>query len=123
MPCPFCEGIDERMITAAGSAVALLDGFPVTEGHTLIVPRRHVADAFELTDQEWQDILQLLKRTQEDLRRGDPRIDGFNVGINCGSSAGQTVPHVHVHLIPRRSGDVEDPRGGVRGVVPERMKY
>jgi diadenosine tetraphosphate (Ap4A) HIT family hydrolase len=103
--------------------VALADGFPVTEGHMLVVPRRHVADYFDLTERERMDAGELLWLLRSRACKMDKRITGFNVGVNVGASAGQTVMHCHIHLIPRRDGDMDDPRGGVRGVIPARQKY
>jgi len=103
-------------------ARVLLDGFPVSEGHTLIVPRRHVASLFDLEAEEIEAIWHLVSEVRRDLaERLSP--DGFNVGLNDGEAAGQTVMHAHVHVIPRFAGDVPDPRGGVRYVVPDRARY
>lgn len=129
--CIFCqlEGSKERHIYVNNSpienelAFAIYDGFAVTEGHTLIIPKRHVPDYFDLHNAEHNAIEQLLKQQRELLLANDPTITGWNVGINAGISAGQTVHHVHIHLIPRRDGDMEDPRGGVRGVIPSKQKY
>jgi diadenosine tetraphosphate (Ap4A) HIT family hydrolase len=117
--CVFCQkecGDDELAFTVE-------DGFPVTQGHTLIIPRRHVADYFGLRQAERNAIDRLLKQRRDELIRADNTITGFNVGINTGASAGQTIFHVHIHLIPRRDGDTGDPRGGVRGVIAEKQRY
>lgn len=98
------------------------DGFPVAPGHLLIVTRRHVADYFDATTEEKAEILELLERARAWLRKKHSP-DGYNIGVNCGSAAGQTVMHLHVHVIPRYRGDMEDPRGGVRGVIPAKQKY
>lgn len=104
------------------SAVALPDSYPVTEGHTLIVPKRLVVSIFDLTDKEILDCWRLL--VSEKIRLETAlKPDGFNVGINVGSCAGQTVPHAHIHLIPRYHGDHPNPRGGVRAVIPDRTDY
>jgi diadenosine tetraphosphate (Ap4A) HIT family hydrolase len=103
-------------------AIALLDGFPVSEGHTLVIPRRHVASVFDLTANEQLELWELVGRTRQ-LLIAKHGIAGFNIGVNDGTAAGQTVAHAHVHVIPRRSGDVSDPRGGVRWVIPERAAY
>lgn len=95
----------------------------VTKIHTLIIPKRHVSDYFELHQPELNAIQQLLLKQKEYLQNKDKTITGFNVGINSGVDAGQTVFHVHVHLIPRRTGDMIEPKGGVRGVIPEKQKY
>ncbi|KTS08377.1 hypothetical protein SB2_00540 [Methylobacterium radiotolerans] len=120
--CPFCQA-DARIIDESELAIAIEDGFPVTAGHTLILSRRHVSDYFDLHRSERMAIDDLLQARRRALLALDPTIGGFNVGINAGLAAGQTVSHVHVHLIPRRSGDVEDPRGGVRSVIPLKRAY
>lgn len=103
-------------------AVAFEDGYPVSRGHTLIVPRRHIADYFSLGDDEQAALWALLPAVREILAKIH-RPAGFNVGLNVGPAAGQTVGHVHLHVIPRYAGDVLDPRGGVRWVLPERADY
>ncbi len=103
-------------------AFALLDKSPVTPGHMLLVPRRHVGDWFETTADERRDLLALADEAREWLLR-ERAPDGFNLGVNVGEAAGQTVFHVHLHLIPRYKGDVANPRGGVRGVIPARQNY
>jgi diadenosine tetraphosphate (Ap4A) HIT family hydrolase len=121
--CLFC-GIDsERIIAENELCYAIRDGFPVTPMHTLVIPKRHVADYFDLYQPELNAIQALLKEQREKILAADPAVTGFNVGINAGADAGQTIFHVHVHLIPRRKGDVANPRGGVRGVIPEKQKY
>ena len=123
--CIFCNlkesGID--VIAENELALAFYDGYAVTKYHTLVIPKRHVADYFELDLPEVNAINQLVKEQKELLQRKDKTITGFNIGVNVGEDAGQSVFHVHVHLIPRRSGDMDDPKGGVRGVIPEKQKY
>jgi diadenosine tetraphosphate (Ap4A) HIT family hydrolase len=103
-------------------AVAIRDGFPVSPGHTLIIPKRHISSFFEITDAERIDLMSLLAAARVDLdRQFHPA--GYNIGINDGAAAGQTVPHLHIHLIPRYSGDQNDPRGGVRWVLPAKAAY
>ncbi len=97
--------------------------YPVTKHHTLIITNRHVADFFELTREEMAELDEVLKKQKEELKKIDKEISAFNVGWNIGKDAGQSIMHCHLHLIPRRKGDVEDPRGGVRGVIPEKQKY
>lgn len=122
--CVFCvENVKKRIFEESDHCIAIRDGYPVTEGHSLVIPRRHVADYFDLTDAERRDADRLMKNLKRRMQGGDPRITGFNMGVNCGESAGQTVFHAHVHLIPRRKGDTESPRGGVRGVIPGRRGY
>ena len=99
------------------------DGYPVTTGHTLIIPKRCVTDFALLTDEELIDAWELVRNRKAQLAQDDPSINGFNLGINLGESAGQTVSHCHIHLIPRRSGDTDDPTGGVRGVIPGKANY
>ena len=117
-----------KLVTENETTIAVLDGYPVGKGHTLIFPRRHVTSFFETTEQERGDIYRILfdaKRVIEMqlTKKGLPLPSGYNIGINDGKSAGRTVDHLHVHLIPRYDGDMEDPKGGVRGVIPEKQKY
>lgn len=104
-------------------AIAFYDGYPVTEGHTLFIPRRHVSDYFELNQAEVNAINSLVKAQKQYLEENDESIKGWNVGVNVNEAGGQSVFHVHVHLIPRRDGDMAEPKGGVRGVIPEKQKY
>ena len=122
MPCPFCEPNPARGVLRPDHAVALRDGLPVSEGHTIVVPRRHVASLFDLTPDERAAAWDLVTEVRSLLQR-DLSPDGFNVGLNDGKAAGQTVMHAHVHVIPRRIGDVPDPRGGVRWILPDRAAY
>ena len=120
-PCPFCNLEREKIIESELSFV-IYDAFPVNEGHALIIPKRHTANYFDLSLEEQKDCIELLNRVKGIVQeKYNPA--GFNVGININEAAGQTVPHVHIHLIPRYDGDVEEPRGGVRGVIPERRNY
>lgn len=121
--CPLCElARSEASERRLGTAAAVPDGFPLTTGHTLVLPVRHVPDFFALCAEEQADIWRLVAEVRVDLqRRFAP--DGFNVGLNAGRAAGQTVDHAHVHVIPRFMGDVSDPRGGVRWVLPAAAAY
>ncbi|HET8810344.1 MAG TPA: bifunctional class I SAM-dependent methyltransferase/HIT family protein [Flavobacteriaceae bacterium] len=121
--CPFCNPEAEReLIVESATAYAIFDKFPVNDGHTLIIPKKHCADYFDLTFKEQSACIFMLNKVKEILeKRFKP--EGFNVGINIGNKAGQTVNHVHIHLIPRYEGDVEDPAGGVRGVIPDKQNY
>jgi diadenosine tetraphosphate (Ap4A) HIT family hydrolase len=121
--CPFCNPDKEReLLLESATAYALLDKFPVSPGHTLIIPKRHAADYFDLSFKEQSACWFMANKVKEVLqKRFNP--DGFNVGININESAGQTVCHVHIHIIPRYKGDVEKPRGGVRGVIPSKRDY
>jgi diadenosine tetraphosphate (Ap4A) HIT family hydrolase len=121
--CPFCERIDAgEVVGSLEDSVAFPDAYPIAHGHTLVCPRRHVEDLFELSDDEWHDVWTLVRATRRQLA-SNLDADGWNVGVNVGPAAGQTVAHAHVHLIPRRAGDVADPRGGVRWVLPDRADY
>jgi diadenosine tetraphosphate (Ap4A) HIT family hydrolase len=120
--CPFCCLPADRVLAANAEALAVPDAFPVAAGHALVIPRRHVASFFELTEAEMVGVNGLLRhlkeRLDETLKPG-----GYNVGVNVGGVAGQTVAHAHVHLIPRYTGDVPDPVGGVRNIIPGRGRY
>ena len=117
-----------KLVTENETTFGTLDGYPVGRGHTLIVPKRHVASFFETTEQERDDIFRGLFEARQVIERQlekheYPKPDGYNIGINDGRAAGRTVDHLHVHLIPRYDGDMKDPKGGVRGVIPERQSY
>ena len=121
--CPFCNPeADRTLLLESATAYALLDKFPVSKGHSLIIPKRHCSNYFELSVKEQTACWLMLNKAKE-LITQQCQPDGFNVGINIEAAAGQTVPHVHIHLIPRYNGDVLNPRGGVRGVIPERKEY
>lgn len=121
-PCPFCHLDLARVLAEDELTVVYKDGFPVSPGHTLIIPRRHVATLFEATEDEQAALLRALN-TAKNLIEARHKPDGYNIGINQGAAGGQTVPHLHIHLIPRYAGDREDPRGGVRWVLPEKAVY
>jgi diadenosine tetraphosphate (Ap4A) HIT family hydrolase len=121
-PCPFCGVPSDRIWIATDHAIALGDAHPVVDGHTLVVPRKHVASIYELEISEQQAIWGLVSEVRQRLLTG-LKPDGFNIGLNDGLAAGQTVQHAHVHVIPRRQGDVPDPRGGIRWVVAENAPY
>jgi diadenosine tetraphosphate (Ap4A) HIT family hydrolase len=106
-----------------GTVVAFNDGYPVTEGHLLIVPLRHTVDGFSMTEQEIRDSETLIRTLSAKISKSDPLVTGFNIGVNIGESAGQTVFHAHIHLIPRRDGDCDNPKGGVRGVIEGKRCY
>ncbi|GFE59963.1 HIT family protein [Geobacter sp. AOG2] len=122
MSCPFCAAEIPGAVLANDHAVAVYDGFPVTPGHSLIIPRRHMASFFEASREERSALLDLLEEMRALLQR-EHNPDGFNIGINDGAAAGQTVMHLHIHLIPRYAGDTGDPRGGVRWIMPEKAPY
>tara|TARA_B110000208_G_C11417008_1_gene301968 strand:- start:92 stop:463 length:372 start_codon:yes stop_codon:yes gene_type:complete len=123
MECIFCELPLDRIIDQTDLSKVFRDAFPVTKLHTLVIPKRHVADYFELTKEEQADIQTLIQKHHELIKLEDTSVTGFNIGINIEASAGQTVFHAHVHLIPRRDGDVSNPQGGVRGVIPKKQSY
>lgn len=115
--CPFCN-LDDQIQYETENVVAIPDKYPVTKYHTLIIPKRHVESYFEMTDLEHMDCIDLINVIKVLLCKLDDTITGFNIGANIGQDAGQTVSHCHIHLIPRRKGDIENPRGGVRAVIP-----
>lgn len=121
--CIFCSIPRERVVAENELSYAIQDGFPVTALHTLVIPKRHAADYFSLTEAEVLSCNQLLLEVRQAIFDKDPTVEGFNVGMNAGSVAGQTVFHCHIHLIPRRSGDVANPRGGVRHTIPGKGFY
>lgn len=120
--CPFCAPPREEILIDRPLALARRDLYPVSKGHTLIIPRRHVASFFETTNSERQAMFELLDEAKAMLDR-EYHPDGYNIGINNGAAAGQTVMHLHIHLIPRYAGDSADPRGGVRWVIPDKASY
>jgi diadenosine tetraphosphate (Ap4A) HIT family hydrolase len=122
MECPFCNLDTKRIFLENDQAVAIRDGYPISPGHILIIPKRHVASFFELNEQEEDGVWALLKQARVETLQSQ-RPDGFNIGINDGIAAGQTVMHLHIHLIPRYSGDQPDPRGGVRWIFPDKADY
>lgn len=119
--CPFCN-IDREMLASSDLCLAFYDKYPVNRGHVLVIPRRHVGDYFKLSKAEIE-ALWLMVREVKALLESEYQPAGYNVGVNVGSAAGQTVDHVHIHVIPRYTGDMDDPTGGVRHVIPERGKY
>jgi diadenosine tetraphosphate (Ap4A) HIT family hydrolase len=120
--CPFCSIPGKEVLIERPLAVARPDGYPISKGHTLIIPRRHVATFFETTEEERLVMMKLLDEMKSRLD-GEHKPDGYNIGINSGAAAGQTVMHLHIHLIPRYAGDNADPRGGVRWVLPDKAAY
>jgi len=120
--CPFCTLPPERIIKSNDLALVIRDGYPVSPGHTLVITKRHIGSWFEITQAEQQALLDLLTKAKAILET-EFKPDGYNIGINDGPTAGQTVPHLHMHLIPRYKGDQEDPRGGIRWIIPGKAKY
>lgn len=122
--CIFCLKQKTKEILIENEfAFAILDNYPASIGHTLVIPRRHVTDYCDLLQNEMIAINNLLRIRRKQLLDLDQSIKGFNIGMNCGIIAGQTIPHTHIHLIPRRSGDTPNPQGGVRGAIPDKMHY
>ena len=121
--CIFCNLPADRVIASNALAFAIRDNHPVTQLHTLVIPKRHAATFFDLFEPERRAINRLLDELRIDVMKKDVSVSGFNIGTNSGDTAGQTIGHAHVHLIPRRQGDVQDPRGGVRGVIPGKAIY
>ena len=120
--CPFCNHAPASLWLESSNALALWDGFPISEGHTLVVPRLHVASLFDLPAPDLAAVWEFVARVRAELtnRLG---VAAFNIGLNDGCAAGQTVMHAHIHVVPRRDGDVPDPRGGVRWIIPEKADY
>jgi diadenosine tetraphosphate (Ap4A) HIT family hydrolase len=121
-PCPFCALPPERVLLRNDSAIAFRDAYPVGPGHTLVIPQRHVASLFDTTPDERAAMFELLEAAKQQLAM-ELGPAGYNIGINDGAVAGQTVGHLHIHLIPRYPGDRPDPRGGIRWVIPEKADY
>ena len=122
-PCIFCHIRNEELQFENQLAYSSIDSYPVSRFHSLIVPKRHVETYFELTNEEIQACNELILKTKEKILKEDSRVEGFNIGTNAGKVAGQSIMHCHVHLIPRREGDVENPQGGVRSVIPKKQHY
>ena len=121
--CLFFNKKKQKIIYSSELMFVVRDSYPVTKLHTLIIPHRHVPNFFDLNDEELNDLSKILKKEKQSLLNVDSEISGFNVGVNIGMDAGQSIMHCHVHLIPRRKGDIKNPRGGVRGVIPSKQKY
>jgi diadenosine tetraphosphate (Ap4A) HIT family hydrolase len=120
--CRFCRVTDEEMVHARPLAFATRDSYPLTPGHMLIIPRRHIASFFEATREERAAMMELLDEAKAGLDR-EHAPDGYNIGVNDGKAAGQTIMHLHLHLIPRYLSDTSDPRGGIRWMLPDRAAY
>lgn len=121
--CPFCQPLPaDRVLAASDTFVAFLDGFPISPGHALVVPKQHVASLFELPESNYQELWAQVAETRKLLmEKFHPA--AFNIGVNDGSEAGQTIGHAHIHIIPRYVGDVPDPKGGIRWIIPAKAKY
>ena len=122
-PCLFCNLKTSGLAHENELAYASYDTFPVSEHHCLIIPKRHAVDYFELTDEELIACNKLIKIVKEEVLNKDKNIKAFNIGTNAGNLSGQSIMHCHIHLIPRREGDVVNPQGGVRSVIPKKQHY
>ena len=122
-PCLFCNINSKDLVFDNEFAFASFDSYPVSKYHSLIVPKRHILDYFELTNDELLACNDLIKKIKKKIQNEDKTVDGFNIGTNSGVAAGQSIMHCHIHLIPRRKGDVDNPQGGVRGVIPSKKHY
>jgi len=122
-PCLFCNCKESGFTDENQLAYASYDSYPVTDQHCLIIPKRHVKDYFDLTVDEIVACDQLIKKIKKEIEKKDSSVKGFNIGTNSGKIAGQSIMHCHIHLIPRREGDVENPQGGVRSVIPLKQHY
>ena len=125
--CLFCKiqkkGYEDEIVYENKFFIATRDSYPVTELHTLIIPKRHFASFFDMNLDEQSSMHQILKQQRDEILLIDPTVEAFNLGTNDGIAAGQSIFHLHIHLFPRRAGDIENPRGGVRGVIPAKQKY
>ena len=122
-PCIFCKIKKEELLFENDLAYASTDSYPVSKFHSLIVTKRHVENYFELTTEEIQACNELILKTKENILKEDTTVKGFNIGTNAGKVSGQSIMHCHIHLIPRREGDVENPQGGIRSVIPNKQHY
>ena len=122
-PCIFCNEKKNNIVDENDHAYASYDPYPVSEKHCLIVPKRHVKNYFDLSEKEILACDQLIKSMKIKIEEKDKSVKGFNIGTNSGKAAGQSIMHCHVHLIPRREGDVKNPQGGVRSVIPLKQYY
>ena len=122
-PCIFCDVKKQDIIYENDYAFVSYDSNPVSKFHSLIIPKRHINNFFDLNDKELYACNELIKKIKSKIENDDNSVEGFNLGTNAGSVAGQTIMHCHIHLIPRRRGDVENPQGGVRGVIPLKQHY
>jgi ATP adenylyltransferase len=121
--CPFCDMTEERIISNFNHFYVVRDAYPVTEHHSLIISKNHDAKLDSMTSDELFELMEITKIVKNQILDMDIKVTGFNIGINEGTAAGQTVMHFHCHVIPRREGDTKNPRGGVRGVIPNKQSY
>ena len=121
--CIFCNKTKQKIVNSNESFFVVRDSYPVTKYHSLIIPHRHISNFFDLSDYEFNNLRKILKIERQSLLDLDKDITAFNVGVNSGVDAGQSIMHCHIHIIPRRKGDIDNPKGGVRGVIPSKQKY
>ena len=122
-PCLFCNTPTKEIIFQNDFALATFDSYPISKYHSLIIPKRHIKSYFDLSNEELLSCHDLVKKIKNKIILDDTTVTGFNIGSNSGKSAGQSIFHCHIHLIPRREGDVENPQGGVRSVIPSKQYY
>ena len=122
-PCLFCNVPLSEYIFENNLAFSTFDSYPVSKYHALIIPKRHVENYFDMSEDEVLSCNQLIKKMKNKIQELDSTVDGFNIGTNSGKLAGQSIMHCHIHLIPRRKNDVDNPQGGVRGVIPSKQHY
>tara|TARA_B100001540_G_C15538229_1_gene520156 strand:- start:349 stop:750 length:402 start_codon:yes stop_codon:yes gene_type:complete len=122
-PCLFCKSLNKEYIFENDLCFSTFDPYPVSELHVLIIPKRHIRNYFELSNDEILACNKIISLCRNKIEKMDQTIKGFNIGTNCGKVAGQSIDHCHIHLIPRREGDVKNPQGGVRGVIPSKQHY
>tara|TARA_B100001121_G_scaffold287050_1_gene284042 strand:+ start:721 stop:1122 length:402 start_codon:yes stop_codon:yes gene_type:complete len=122
-PCIFCKINKEEIQFENNLAYSSVDSYPVSKHHSLIIPKRHIENYFQLNEEEYKACNELILQTKEKILREDSSVKGFNLGTNSGKVAGQSIMHCHIHLIPRREGDVENPQGGVRSVIGSKQHY
>ena len=122
-PCLFCNVPSSDYVLENNLAFSTFDSYPVSKYHALIIPKRHVENYFDMSEEEVSSCNKLIKKMRNKIQELDPTVDGFNIGTNSGKIAGQSIMHCHIHLIPRRKNDVDNPQGGVRGVIPSKQHY
>ena len=122
-PCLFCNVPSSEQVFENNLAFSTFDSYPVSKHHALIIPKRHVENYFDMSEEEILSCNKLIKKMRNKIQELDPTVDGFNIGSNSGKEAGQSILHCHIHLIPRRKNDVDNPQGGVRGVIPSKQHY
>jgi len=122
-PCLFCNVPSSEYIFKNNLAFSTFDSYPVSKYHALIIPKRHVENYFDMSEEEVVSCNKLIKKMKNKIQKLDPTVEGFNIGTNSGKIAGQSIMHCHIHLIPRRKNDVDNPQGGVRGVIPSKQHY